>query len=154
MELSEILYRDWLIHQISYGVDDLNDYIRSICYQVNKLSTELLFEKFNITSIRTIIGIYDKIDITKYGDFFKGSFRNCVLVNIEYKEHFYRIKLSSTSLMITGVKIDPIELTYYVARTLGLSILDIQTRMINCKSSLKTISPDDYINHPNGDSLD
>lgn len=147
MERSQILYRDWIVKQISYGIDDLNYYIRAICYQVNKVSKEeLFFEKFNITGTRSIVARYNKIDITKYGNI--GQFKNCALREIEYNGHIYKVKLCSNALMIAGVKINPEELVDYVARQLGLSILNIETKMINCTSSFM-ISRDAYINHPN-----
>lgn len=149
MALSEFLYRDWIVKQIPYGIDDVNYYIRSICYQVNKISKEeLFFEKFNISSIQTIQATYDKIDLTQYGNLEKGKFKNQVLANIQYDDKIYKVKLSSTSLMICGAKINPIDLINHVAKKLSLKILNITTSMIICNGILKTLSPQYYINHP------
>ncbi len=154
MERSEILYRDWIVKQIHYGIDDINYYIRTICYDVNQRQLskeELFFNKFNISHNQTIIATYDKIDISQYETSqyeVKKRFKNQVLTNIQYDDKIYKVKMFSTALQISDVKINPVELINFVSKKFNLKILTIKTSLINGCGQLMTFSRQD-ITHPN-----
>ena len=143
-----MIYRNWIVKHISYGVQDVNDYIRWFCYQVNKISKEeLFFKKFDIKYKQIIQASYDHLDITKYRT--TSKFKNQVETTIEYDKIIYKVKICSYGLQICNVQVNPYELMDHVSKTLGLKFLKIETVLVSSSGKLKTLSQQDYINHPN-----